>query len=166
MKQIPLSKGTFALVDDEDFEELNKHKWFNNYGYAVRNVVIPNSKRRRLLPMHRVVAKTPNGLFTDHINGNGLDNQKNNLRFCTTAQNIRNRGLAVNNKSGYKGVHFSKSTNRWIAQIRIPNRKTQLRLGSFKTVEEGYAAYCDAAKKYHGDFANVNNTYKRQPKAQ
>lgn len=89
----------------------------------------------------------------DHINGNRSDNRFANLREASHAENVRNRGLQVNNTSGFKGVHFLKCTGRWRSYITVNSKKKHL--GYFDTAEEAHAAYCKAAEKYHGEFANT-----------
>ena len=86
MKEIPLTRGKFALVDDEDYEWLSQWKWYcSTTGYAVRGC------KNRILYMHREIAKTKPGMLTDHINRNKLDNRKENLRFCSHRENMKNR---------------------------------------------------------------------------
>lgn len=110
MKQIPLTKGRFAIVDDEDFEELNRYKWYSDHkGYAARNSPYVNGKRH-VIWMHRVIAGTPAGMETDHINGIKNDNRRSNLRIATTVQNAMNRGLSKNNTSGYRGGEMAHTT--------------------------------------------------------
>ena len=89
----------------------------------------------------------------DHIDENGSNNRIANLRLATHAQNLQNRGKASNNKSGYKGVCWDKSRGRWIASIGIGGKAK--RLGTYRTREEAAAAYAEAAKRLHGDFANT-----------
>jgi hypothetical protein len=156
MKEIPLTKGKKALVDDSDFEELSKYKWCSakkgNTFYAVRNTSIVNGKQHTIY-MHKVIMNTQKGMDTDHRDGDGLNNQRENLRVCTRLENIRNRGRHKRNTSGYKGVSWYKSTKKWMAQICVNNKHVYL--GYFKEKEEAYMVYCEAAKKYHGEFANV-----------
>lgn len=121
MKKVPLSKGkAFAIVDDSDFGSLTRWKWKLTNGYASRG--IRSGKKVGTVFMHRVVNKTPDGLITDHINGDKLDNRKENLRSCTHSQNAGNR--ASTNKHGLKGVAFHNG--KWHAHITHY-------LGSFKT---------------------------------
>lgn len=152
MKKIPLTQGKFAIVDDDMFEELSKFKWhFSRFGYAVRK---PYSGRGKNFYMHRVIAGTPEGMSTDHINGDKLDNRRSNLRICSTSSNMRNRGKQNNNTSGYKGVFWSIPAGRWRAQI-VVNKKS-IHLGLYDTTEEAASAYNVAAKEYFGEFANLN----------
>ncbi len=154
MKQIELTKGQFALVDDEDFEKLNSINWIaikpRNKFYAVHN----NSKNHKTY-MHRMILDvTSKGQYVDHIDGNGINNQRYNLRICSNAQNLMNRGLNKNNSSGFKGVYFSNSKNCWVAQIKV-NRKKITRLA--KTATEAAKKYNDLAVQFFGEFAVLNN---------
>lgn len=152
MKLIPLTQGKSAIVDDEDYEYLMQWKWYVAKGYAIRNVgQRPNRTR---LFMHRGVAKTLQGMETDHINGNTLDNRRVNLRVCTRSENARNRCKNSNNTSGFKGVNFHKETRKWAAHIRL--NKRLIHLGLFSTPETAHAAYCDAAIKHYGEFVRTS----------
>lgn len=151
MKEILLTQGKVALVDDEDFEKLNKVNWCFHSGYARRRGSINGEQMG--IHMHRVVNKTPDGLQTDHINGNKLDNRKLNLRTATQSNNQHNRTKYACNKSGFKGVYFHKHCKRYQARIRIHTKL--LNLGFFLTPEAAHAAYCEAAEKLHGDFART-----------
>ena len=149
MKEIALTQGKVALVDDEDFDELNKNKWFaqKNYNtfYAARHEkkrIIDG--RRNLIFMHRVIVNTPIGMQTDHINGNGLDNCKENLRICTKEENARNKAIHRRNTSGYKGVTWNKFNKKWMAQIRIGRKN--IYLGYFIDKEKAHQAYCESAR--------------------
>lgn len=154
MKTIPLTQGCVALVDDEDYEWLNQWKWCLQGGlrpgYAVRLC-----NHRGKIYMHREILKPPDGFETDHINGNGLDNQRSNLRLCTRQQNNMNRGVAKNRgTSRFKGVYFASREQMWCAHISRSNRKKHL--GYFNTEEEAALAYNHAAQKYYGEFAWLN----------
>jgi hypothetical protein len=152
MKTITLTKSKVAIVDDEDFEWLSQWKWYcHEPGYAARNV---RSPKRKIIWMHRLLCNTPEGMETDHINGNKLDNQKINLRSCTTSQNQQNRPCFNNNSSIYKGVSFYKRTSRWNAGIKFSGKK--INLGYFDNPAEAALAYDEAAKKYFGEFAKTN----------
>lgn len=150
MKKIPLTKGKFVLVDDEDFGRVHQFKWYlSNDGYASRNK--RENNRRVTIRMHRFILSVKPGENVDHISGDRLDNRRSNLRLATRQENAFNRGRTLKNKSGYKGVSAKK--NRWLAQI-TRNYKV-IYLGLFKTKTEASLAYKAAAKKYHGEFAHV-----------
>ena len=153
MKEIQLTQGKVVLVDDEDFDWLSKSNWHYSKGYAVRTSTKESGKQRTIL-MHREIIKTPDGMETDHINGNGIDNRRENLRICTGSENRRNKKRNRKNISGYKGVCFYKRDKNWRVQIDV--RKQHIFLGYFDTAEEAARVYDDAAKKYHGEFANLN----------
>ncbi len=152
MKQVQLTQGKVALVDDEDFERLSKFKWHALYTkghwYAVRTM------DKRLIFMHREIMAAPSRAQVDHKDGNGLNNQQYNLRLATNAQNGRNRGKQHNNTSGYKGVYWNKQDRKWRANIRCDGRI--IHLGYFVNSEDAARAYNDAAIKYFGEFAKLN----------
>ena len=157
MKEIQLTQGKVALVDDEDFEYLNQWKWFANNMkgnfYAVRAITVSKCKQKSI-SMHRLIMKPEKENVIDHLDGNSLNNQKNNLRICTHAENMRNSKIYSNNTSGFKGVYWHKQTAKWMAYIRINNK--QLHLGLFIDPKEAARAYNAAAIKHHGEFANLN----------
>ena len=156
MKQIKLTQGKFALVDDEDFEWLNQFHWsVDGSGYPQR--AIKTEKGWRPLRMHRDILKLKAGEHGDHINGDKLDNRRSNLRKCTQKENNRNMKPSSSNSTGYKGVRYRKDkwrTQKWYAEIMIANKK--IYLGGFDTKEQAALAYNQAAKKYFGDFAYLN----------
>lgn len=155
--KIPLTQGKFALVDKEDYERLSKNKWYtqkcSNISYAIRKTNGNLHVKQRTIRMHREIMCPPVGMFIDHIDGNGLNNTKKNLRVCTPSQNVMNRGKPKNNTSGFKGVCFYKQTKKWMAQIMKEGQ--QIYLGSYNTSEQAYKAYCEACIKYHGEFAHI-----------
>lgn len=152
MKKIPLTQGKFALVDDEDFEELSKHKWYaakqrtDNF-YAVRY------KKRRMIYMHRTLLCVQWEKHVDHKDGDGLNNMRSNIRICTQQENNRNKRISLTSVSGLKGVSLHKTTGKWVARIMV-NMKS-IHLGYFLNKNDAHEAYCVAAKKYHGEFANT-----------
>jgi hypothetical protein len=153
-KEIPLTRGKIAIVDDEDYEYLSKHKWYaiNSGGYATRAYM--EDGKKIVVRMHRLIMNVPEDLVVDHIDGNTLNNQKANLRICTRAENCRNRGINKNNTSGYKGVYWNKSKKRWAASIRY-NRK-RVNCGHYKCEHEAAAAYNLKAIELFGEYAWLN----------
>lgn len=159
-EEIPLTKGFIAIVDGEDFETLNIHKWYahmsRDNAYARRDTYI-NGKRGSIF-MHRfLLGISDPKMQVDHINGNTLDNRRENLRAATNQQNNRNQlGIKSNNTSGYRGVHFYKRTKQFIAYIRKENKKKK-HLGYFSTAEEAAKAFDKAAKEMYGEFCGKLN---------
>jgi hypothetical protein len=159
MKYIELTQGQRAIVDDDDYEELSRWKWHalkrggTFYGARKSSTNMAQYKPRYTVYIHAFIMDTPQGMYTDHINGNGLDNRKSNLRICTSMQNQYNTGPNSRNTSGYKGVYWSKSNNKWQARIKINKKKVYL--GNFKTLEDAYTAYCNKAQEAHGEFARL-----------
>ena len=155
MKRIKLTKGKFALVDDEDFEYLNQWKWTCvGRGYAQRKYSIKGGRKGINMYMHRDIVSIPKDKFIDHINGNGLDNRKSNLRICTLSQNNANRKKSINGTSMYKGVSWYSPYGKWCA--RICKNDLDIFIEYFKSEKEAALAYNEAAIKYHGEFANLN----------
>lgn len=155
MKEIPLTRGLVAFVDDEDYGNISKYKWFSGKdGYAIRQVNYPGEPSQTVI-MHRAILGLERGnpVNVDHIDGNRINNCRSNLRKCTRAENSKNRRAQINNKSGFKGVSWNSSSLRWRAQIGHNGKK--IYLGQFEDPEEAYAAYCRAALELHGEFANL-----------
>ncbi len=156
MKRIPLTKGKEALVDDEDYEYLMQWKWHLAGGrYAARTDY--SGGRHRDIYMHKVVMErtglTPSDRG-DHRNRDELDNRRNNLRPATFSENGQNYGLRKDNKSGYKGVTWSRRHGCWRARITILGRQTFL--GHFGSKTDAARAYNEAAVKLFGEFAVLN----------
>jgi hypothetical protein len=151
MKHIPLTQGKFAIVDDEDYEKVSQLKWYPFYPRK-RGTCYAHTSRGQL--MHRFILGLGAGdPQTDHRNGNGLDNRRENLRRCTNSENNRNKGKQCNNKSGFKGVSWDKKDRRWIARIKTDS--VYKYLGGFKTPELASEAYKQAAVEFHGEFARI-----------
>jgi len=150
---IQLSKGRTAIVDEVDAHGLKQYKWCFAYrpkmrscdGYAVTNI---NGKT---ILMHRMLVDAPCGMEVDHINGNGLDNRRSNIRLATSQQNKANRKVRNDSVTGLKGVTWNQSGKQWMARITV-DRKC-LYLGCFSTPMDAHLAYRQAAKKHFGEFA-------------
>jgi hypothetical protein len=153
------------LVDDENFDELNQYKWcahkIGNTWYAARNT--SKAEGKRTIHAHCQVMGFPSS-FIDHINQNGLDNRKSNLRLCSVAENGHNSRMHKN-KSGFRGVCFDKRKwrqKRWYA--RVWNAGIKISLGYFSTPEEAARAYDKKALELFGKFASLNFPLKMQSK--
>jgi len=155
MKEVYLTRGFIAIVDDEDFERLSQNRWcYDGKRHAVRRGSKFSDGHQRIIYMHRdVIGATPE-FVVDHINGNGLDNRKCNLRMCTVMENSRNQRLGARNTSGFKGVHFHKGGQKWQAYIKHHGKRYHL--GMYNTPEEAARAYDEAARLLFGEFALTN----------
>lgn len=154
-KQIPLTQGKVAVVSDHRFEHLNQWNWcatkHKNTWYAVRNMKAPF---KGTVLMHREIMNAPKEMDVDHWDGNGLNNTDENLRVCTNAQNIQNSRKRSDNTSSFKGVTWSKSYEKYQAQITVEGQ--YFWLGYFNDPEEAARAYDAKAKELHGEFARTN----------
>jgi hypothetical protein len=157
-KQIPLGHGLFALIDDEDYALLSQYNWFviNNNGklYAYRLQYV-DGKRTKVY-MHKAILPPIDARILDHINGNGLDNRRANLRHASVSQNAQNQGKQTRNglaASQYKGV-MRHHTGKWRVAIKAKERR--IHLGVFADEKDAARAYNDAAIKYFGEFARLN----------
>ena len=156
IKLHPLSQGLVATIDKVDYSRVSKLKWFAgkdyNTVYAFANITKPQGRRR--LMMHQLISDTNDGEECDHIDGNGLNNCRSNLRACTHQQNIFHAKPYRNTSSQYKGVSWNKKAKRWIANIRLNNKVTYL--GSYGDEVEAALAYNKAAEKLFGEYAYLN----------
>ena len=157
-KIIQLTQGKYALVDTSDYEMLSKRKWHlfkADWGglYATAHHTKPNGKVTQIR-MHRLIMNAKPEQIIDHINGDGLDNRKSNLRFCTQSQNRANT-KRVGGLSKFRGVYYNKTSKKWASQISLNNKKKWI--GYFNTEVEAARAYDKMAKKLFGEFARVNN---------
>lgn len=153
MREIELTRGKVALVDDADFEWLNQWKWTafksRTKWYAIR--CVRKGATKAFIFMHRLVSGI---VRPDHADGNGLNNQRHNLRAANSSQNSGNMGLPRHNTSGFKGVSWDRSKNKWQANIRIFGR--QKNLGRFSSPALAALAYDAAAANHFGKFARLN----------
>jgi hypothetical protein len=149
MKLIPLTKGKFAMVDDEDFVEFSCFKWRAQPDRTRAFYVVRNVGRKSFL-LHREIMSAPKGYVVDHINHDTLDNRRGNLRICTYSQNGFSRNsLNKDNTSGVRGVSFYK--NRWVASAKYGGKLVYL--GRFKNKEDAIRARKESDRKMMGEFA-------------
>jgi hypothetical protein len=149
---IPLTRGQFAIVDAEDYPHLSRFTWFAEDAYKTYYAV--RKENGKSIKMHRQITSAPDHLVVDHIDHNGLNNQKSNLRLATFTQNCRNQRRLSHKTSRYKGVHWHKGSKKWSAQITCDNKTHHL--GYFTSQIDAAKAYDKAAAKFHGDFAHLN----------
>ena len=154
MKKIKLTRGKYAIVDDEWYEHLNQFSWQARYDQTTGKYYAARQVNRKFIYMHRELLSAPGGLHGDHINGNTLDNRKRNLRLATSAQNAWNRDKYKNNTTGYKGVTFDKGRGKWRAQIIVNGKHTHL--GWFDDPRNAALAYDRGSRKFHGAFGCTN----------
>lgn len=151
---IPLTRGYNAIIDAID-ADLGDYYW-SATGSGSRFYAQGSMNGKRPY-MHRVIMERmlgrelQDGEQVDHIDNDPLNNQRSNLRIATHRQNVKNRKRHRNNKSGFKGVYYNKRAKRYHAQIRVGGK--HIYLGLHDTPEEAHEAYCEAADKYHGEFA-------------
>ena len=149
---IPLSQGEVAMVDEADYASLIRYKWCAIR--ASRTFYASAYVKSRNLTMHRMLMGPPKGMVVDHINHNGLDNRRGNLRICTIAQNSRNRQPGRGEKVKYKGVSFYKSHQKFRASIRRGDHR--LTIGYFEDEVAAAVAYDEKAKELFGEYAYLN----------
>ncbi len=150
---IKLTFGKFAAVDTEDFNRVSQYNWCavqdDRCWYA-------NTFKRDGTPMamHRLILNAPKGLVVDHIDHNGLNNRKSNLRLCTNRQNQQNRRPTRGSNSRYKGVHWCNTHRKFRA--RITHNGERLHLGYFDSEIDAAKAYDKKARELFGEFAYLN----------
>jgi len=159
MKEISLSKGKVAIVDDEDYERISQWHWHAHHNTilgtwsAIRKEKDGSGKYHQVF-MHNIIMNVPAGFEVDHINHDRLDNRKSNLRICTHKENMFNRRSQNGSRSQYKGVAWHKHNKMWQANITVDRK--QIPLGYFKNEIDAAIAYDKAALKYQGAFAFLN----------
>lgn len=153
LKEIKLTNGMFTIVDNEDYDKLVNSNWYYSNGYAKKSVKNESTGKWRYIYLHRLITDVPRKIQIDHINGNRLDNRRENLRFCTNAENGKNRKISKNNTSKFKGVFFYKKGNSWRSMIRVDGRR--IFLGDFGSAEAAYEAYCKASSEFHKNFGRI-----------
>jgi len=159
MRKIKLTQGKYALVNNKDFEWLDKWKWYAAFcnkkdWHSVRGRTV--GKERYIVYMHREIVglKREDARIVDHRDHNGLNNQRYNIRICTPIENVQKRTVKKNNSSKYKGVHWAKHINKWI--VRITHNKKRYHLGCFISELRAAKAYDKKAVELFGEFAYLN----------
>lgn len=153
MREISLTRGYVTIVDDADYEELSAFKWRTQgpMGKAGLVYAVKGSQGTGSILMHRAITNCPIGMEVDHLNENGLDNRRSNLRVCTHAENIARSNTAPSiNPTGYRGVFKAPKANTYQAKLGL------VKLGWFRLPETAARAYDAAAREKYGDFAVLN----------
>ena len=159
--RIPLTHGYETIIDASDLELVVKYDWFARVRHkadgSIRTVYAVRSKKivrkTQMVGIHRAILNAPDGVEVDHIDGDGLNNRRSNLRLASRAQNQKNKGRPINNSSGVKGVTWCAKRGKWQAQISDANK--HYNLGRFDKIEDAAAAYAAASAKFHGEFGRV-----------
>lgn len=155
---VPLTKGQSALIDASDIPLIRDRNWHASFSPTSRSFYAKGGKRvgeigPRAYYIHRKILGVSPPIEVDHKNGDSLDNRKANLRLANRSQNAMNQKLNKNNSSGYKGVTWYKTANKFMAYITVNYKR--IHLGCFDCPEEARAAYVAAAQKYAGEFARA-----------
>ena len=162
-RKIKLTRGYYAVVDDVDFELVNRFTWWahvysRGYTYARHTCNLGKLSGRQVngtISMHRLLMRPLIGMEVDHIDHDGLNNRRANLRLCTRSQNAMNRVSRRNSLSKYKGVTRFTPKGKWIAYITVHGQ--QINLGGFKDEREAAIEYNKAAIQYHKEYAHLND---------
>lgn len=152
-KIIPTNRSDEILIDTEDIEKIKNFTWrVDTNGYVICSLYNEKTKKYDLLGrIHRIIMNCPDGYVVDHINGNKLDNRKNNLRICLQSENTKNHVVGGNNTSGYSGITYNKNNNNW--RVRIGDKE----IGSFANFEDAVKARKEAENKYFGEYSYDNS---------
>lgn len=153
---LDLPNGFKTIIDDDDYGMVRMYKWqcrqSKGLKYVGRGQYIDGKVRQ--FSLHRQITECPKGMVVDHVNGDGLDNRRENLRICTQLGNNGNQRLKSNNSTGYKGVSLHKMTGRFQASITKDGKATYL--GLFDSVIDAAMAYDAAANEYFKDYRRTN----------
>lgn len=153
MRKILLQRNIFSIVDDEIFETVKDISWSFQENRKNGHKYVRSNNNERIY-LHRYIMNNPVGFVVDHINGNTLDNRKENLRVCTNSQNSSNQKIRKNNQYGLKGISFDRRRGKWYARIKSNNVTKYL--GSFYSRYDAALAYNKASKLIHKEFGLTN----------
>jgi hypothetical protein len=159
MKQIKLSQGFVAIIDDRDYELVSSYKWHVYISRAKVPVYYAQSSFRingitKTISMHLLILGKKKGFIIDHADRNGLNNTRENIRFVTYSQNSLNTKAKINRANKYRGVFFDKRDSTYYSQIMVQGKR--ISLGRSKSEYECALMRDEAALKYHGELANLN----------
>lgn len=160
---VPLTRGYEAIIDAADAHLASGFNWGSlvkrrgdgdvRTVYALRRGSPDKRGARPAVYLHRVIMDAPAGSDVDHIDGNGLNNRRSNLRVASRSENLRNHGMRPNNTSGFKGVSWHNTSEKWQVHIRVDGK--QKMLGLFADIQDAAAAYAKASKELHGEFGRT-----------
>jgi hypothetical protein len=153
MIEFPVGDSAWAMIDEVDLPLVIKHAWYPAKGKDTSYAMF-RTMGAGTVYMHRLIAGAAKGFDVDHIDGNGLNNRRNNLRVCTHAQNIANQRISRANTSGFKGVSWDKRRGAWEAHIKFQQKKRFL--GYFSDKADAARAYNAKAVELFGEFASIN----------
>lgn len=157
MIEISLTQNKITFVDDEDYSVISRYNWCahkdGNTYYAMAYIPGSGKKHKKMIYLHRLIMNAQPEQQVDHINGNGLDNRRENLRFATRSQNRQNQ-FHIRGSSKYKGVTWSKRDSVWVSRITVGGKIKFT--GNYKNEEDAAKAYDKAAIEYFGEFARLN----------
>ena len=152
---VTLTKGHTAVIDAADIPLVEGRNWFAfetpRTVYAACTDILDGKRRTRL--MHRTIMDAPDGLDVDHIDSDGLNNSRSNLRLATRSENMQNQRPHSDNASGLKGASWDKQNGKWVAKIMLRGRRRHL--GYYATPEAAHAAYAAASAELHGEFGRI-----------
>lgn len=159
---VTLTQGYVATIDAADVSLVEGFNWCAMCAYRAdgslrtvyaRRITSRRDGPRRKITLHRQIMDPPDHMQIDHIDGDGLNNRRDNMRIATNQQNSCNQRKHCNNTSGFKGVHWRICTNKWQARIKIDGKRKHL--GLFDCIHEAAAAYAAASEKLHGEFGRL-----------
>lgn len=152
--EVPLSYGRFCFVDLIDAEWVQKHNWFCDRPPGRSGIYVIRTEGGKVIRLHRAILDAPSELEVDHVNRNGLDNRRCNIRLATKSQNNANKPLPGNKTANYRGVSRCKARNCWQAQFKIHGKNRGL--GLYDDQRDAALAYDAFARHHFGEFAQLN----------